>query len=530
MPEDDRLTTAPVDSTTDSYDEVPYPSSPYRGTHPANVAALAHLFGMQPPDPRTARVLELGCAAGGNLAPMAVDYPQATFLGIDLSARQIATGQEFLAPLELSNLTLRHESILDFDAPPQTLDYILCHGVYSWVPRPVQEKILAVAEKCLSPHGVIYVSYNAYPGWYLRGIVRDMMRWHAESFESPRDKIVQSRELLNFLLKTNKARTSTYQQVLSDEAEIISNTSDSYLYHEHLESVNEPLYFHQYVERLAVANLQYLAETDLPGMLSENVSPELSKLFERTPLWRQEQYLDFITNRMFRCTLACRSGVPLRRDISPPRLRELSLGLVRSLEVPDLSPVTDEPAKFLMAGQTVTAKAPLTKAALAVLAETHPAALDFTELLARSQQWLAERRAAPIDVAAAEAQMAADALRLVGRGIVRVAMHPPRLVAVPSPQPVATPLARQQAAAVGVSACRLHHNIALKPLGRVVLPLLDGGHDRAALATAIRAAHEQGAVHLKRQGERIENPDQETLDRLVEQTLHELARDGLLVQ
>lgn len=522
------MTTAPLAPAADSYDEVPYPSAPYHGTHPANVAALARLFGMDPPDPQTARVLELGCASGGNLAPMAVDYPQATLVGIDLSSRQIDMGRELLAPLNLTNLELRRQSILDFDAPEDSLDYILCHGVYSWVPRAVQDKILAIARKCLSPRGVIYVSYNTYPGWHLRGIVRDMMRWHADNFASPQDKIAQSRELLKFLLKSAKSRTTAYQQVLSDEAEIISSTSDSYLYHEHLESVNEPLYFHQYVQRLAAAELQYLAESELAGMLSENLSPDLTKLFERTPLAHQEQYMDFITNRMFRCTLACRRGVALTRDISPQRLHGLCLGLVRSLEAPQMSLASDEPAKFERSGQTVTAKAPITKAALAVLAENYPRALMFDDLLERARQRLQTHGAAPSDATVQQSQLAADMLRLVGRGILRVALNPPPFVTTVSPRPLTTPLARLQAA-TGLAACRLHYNVALKPLGKVLLPLLDGRHDKAALAEGVRVAHHQGAVNLRRQGERIANPEPELLSRLVEQTLAELAREALLV-
>lgn len=48
-----------------SYDEVPYESHPYPQAHPSRLAAVAALFGLAPPPVETARVLELGCAAGG---------------------------------------------------------------------------------------------------------------------------------------------------------------------------------------------------------------------------------------------------------------------------------------------------------------------------------------------------------------------------------------------------------------------------------------------------------------------------------
>lgn len=512
-------------AVVDRYDEVPYPSAPYRGTHPALLAALASLFGVEAPDPRTARVLELGCASGGNLAPMAEDLPDAHFVGLDLSARQVATGQAFLAPLGLSNLELRHQSILDFAAEPHSFDYIVCHGVYSWVPPAVQDKILAIAAHCLSPRGVLYVSYNCYPGWYLRGIVRDMMRWHAASFDTPADQVRQSRELLKFLVNMAKSRTSAYQQVLRDEAEIIDRASDAYLYHEHLEAVNQPLYFHEYVERLGRVGLQYLAETDLASMLSDNVSPDLAKLFERTPLVRQEQYLDFITNRMFRCTLACRANVPLVREVTPERLKKLHLGLFRPLEAGEISWTGEDPAEFRLPGGTITAKAPVTKAALTILTDGCPEQLPGPELFQRANDFVAQR-GGPREADAA--RMLADLLRLVARGVLRVAVEPPQFTVAVSPRPQTTPLRRLQAP-TGVAANRLHVNVPLKPLGRLVLPLLDGRHDRASLAEAIRNAHLQGLINLRRDGQRMDDPDQATLDRLVDQTLTELSREALLV-
>ena len=83
---------------------------------------------------RRCRVLELGCASGGNLIPMAMDFPDSEFLGIDLSARQIEAGKVHLANLKPRNIELRAASIMDVDAGYGQFDYIICHGVFSWVP------------------------------------------------------------------------------------------------------------------------------------------------------------------------------------------------------------------------------------------------------------------------------------------------------------------------------------------------------------------------------------------------------------
>src|SRR5262245_16820704 len=171
------------DALLTSYEEVPYESKPIPGSHPDSLATMAILCGMQPPPIDRCRVLELGCAAGGNLLPMAQTVPDGRFVGIDLSPRQVADGQALIDALGLTNLELRALSILDVGEDFGTFDYIICHGVFSWVPREVQDKILAICRRHLAPNGVAYVSYNTYPGWHLRGMVRDMLTYHARQFE-----------------------------------------------------------------------------------------------------------------------------------------------------------------------------------------------------------------------------------------------------------------------------------------------------------------------------------------------------------
>jgi len=99
-----------------SYDEVPYGSNVFHDTHPDSLATWATLLGMQPPPVERCRVLELGCGTGANLMPMAQDLPGSHFVGIDLSPRQIAMGQEVVEALHLRNLELKAVSVLDVDA------------------------------------------------------------------------------------------------------------------------------------------------------------------------------------------------------------------------------------------------------------------------------------------------------------------------------------------------------------------------------------------------------------------------------
>ena len=118
------------------------------------------MFGMETPPLSHCRVLELGCAAGWNLIPQAVDYSESRFVGVDLSQRQIDEGHSMVQSLGLDNIELRQASILDVDRSWGEFDYIICHGVYSWVDAEVRDKILAICKENLSPNGVAYVSYN----------------------------------------------------------------------------------------------------------------------------------------------------------------------------------------------------------------------------------------------------------------------------------------------------------------------------------------------------------------------------------
>jgi SAM-dependent methyltransferase len=194
-------------SVADSYDELPYDDRPIFRTHPGRMAANARLFGMNPPPVETARVLELGCAAGANIIPLAVFYPGAEFVGIDLGRRQIEDGVRRISGLGLANIELRCESITDLPHDAGSFDYIICHGVYSWVPEPVREAILALCRRHLSPNGVAYVSYNVLPGWRAMQPLRDALRALVPKDASIADRARLGRRLASYLAQMTPDRT-----------------------------------------------------------------------------------------------------------------------------------------------------------------------------------------------------------------------------------------------------------------------------------------------------------------------------------
>jgi len=518
--------------TLTSYDEFPYESYPFPVTHPSRLAAATGLFGLRPPDVTRCRVLELGCAAGGNLLPMAEQLPGARFLGVDLSAVQVQQGREVIEALGLSNVELRHASIQDIDSSYGPFDYIICHGVFSWVPQEVQDRILDIAATRLAPEGVAYVSYNTYPGWFMRGMIREMMRYHAANFATPKIQTRQARALLDFLAASVPQDGGPFAALLKQELEILRTQSDSYLYHEHLEEYNQPLFFHQFVQRAQAHGLQYLCEARVATMVPSTFSPEVERTLRllAPEQVQAEQYLDFLRNRMFRETLLCR---PTGQVSWTPRPETLLHYHLASRPVPTTGNValdTQDPVTYRTpGGMTVTTTQPILKAALQALGGRWPQAVAFEQLLADSRQCL--RR--PTDTEEEDRRVLAQSLLKVYliSDLLELYTEPPRLVTHVGERPVASPLARYQVGRTSAITNRRHETVKLGPFHFILVPLLDGTRDRSALLDGLWQAATSGQLTVHQGSERVVDPEQlrRLLDSILDECLQQIGRLGLLI-
>src|SRR5262245_26774329 len=145
-----------------------YPATPVAECHPDRLFVVGRLFGLNPPPVETCRVLELGCSTGGNLLAAAATLPKAQLVGVDLSDAQLDVGRRIAKRAGISNCELITADLMTFEPEPGGFDYVVSHGVYSWVPPAVRDRLFTVAKKALAPTGLGYVSYNAYPGGHLR--------------------------------------------------------------------------------------------------------------------------------------------------------------------------------------------------------------------------------------------------------------------------------------------------------------------------------------------------------------------------
>jgi methyltransferase-like protein/SAM-dependent methyltransferase len=524
-------------TTPTSYDEIPYPSYSFPQTHPDRLAVVATILGLNPPPPEHSRVLELGCAAGGNLIPMADSLPESTFLGIDLSRRQVLEGQATLAELGMKNIELRHQSILDFDAGSEKFDYIICHGVYSWVPPEVQERILSTCDRYLQPDGIAFVSYNVLPGWHMRGMIRDMMLFHGNRFSEPQQKVAQARGLIDFLASSVPMEQNPYGMFLRSELELLRKQPDAYLLHEHLEEHNAPIYFHEFVQRVSRHDLRYLADTDLNTLALSPFPQQVSQVLQRVcnDLIQLEQYLDFLRNRTFRQTLLGHKQLEPKYQVNPSVLKgfHISSPLRPASAQPDLLSGNFELFQG-PSGSTASSCHPIVKAAMMVLFEEWPQAVAIDNLRARARAKLQPRASRDDAVVREDEQLLLQAMLqfyTTAAGVVEFRPRPLRMAKRPSPQPQARPLARWQARSTTRVTNLQHEQITLSEFARQALLRLDGARSRSDLVRELAQLVHQGHLTLQQNGEKVVEPRrvEQLLYPSLDQQIEQFARQSLLV-
>lgn len=378
------------------YDALPYPCHAYPQIHPGHLALIARLKGMSPASPHRCRYLEVGCGDGGNLLPLAYALPNSEFMGIDLAHTSIEAAIRHREALKLKNLEFRTMDILDLASEELgSWDYIVAHGVFSWVPEPARFRLLELCRKMLAPQGIAFVSYNAYPGCHVRHMFRDMMMFHTENAPDPASKINQSWALMKFL-SDNREAGDEYGVLLQAESKRILGYDPNHFFHDDLAEINQPYYLHEFVDLAAERDLKYVADADYTSMFPMRFSPAVRKALADLgddPV-RQEQYLDFFKCRRFRQSLLCRSEVALEPSTPAGRMREFHFASQARRVTEGASLLDDSPVEFEgPEGPMGESSMPLTKVALACLGNKWPGRWSFDALLQAVSSSLGEEPA-----------------------------------------------------------------------------------------------------------------------------------------
>jgi SAM-dependent methyltransferase len=481
-----------------AYDVVAYPSVPIPHTHPDRLATLATLFGMAPAAVEACRVLELGCGDGGNLIPLAFTLPGSTFVGVDLAASAIHQAGDEARALGLGNVAFHCADLLHWTPPEGPFDYVIAHGLFSWVPPAVQLRLLELCRDRLAPQGVAYVSYNALPGCHIRRMLREMLCFHTQHCAAPAEKIGQARMLLR-LLVAGQPWEDEFAMLLKKEAQrMLDRAADAFLFHDDLAEVNDAYYFHEFAALAGRHGLQFLAEADFPDMQECLYPREVTDAVRQIcDVVRREQYLDFLKCRRFRKTLLCHQELHLDRDLKPALLRRFRIASQAQPKSasPDLGAGAIEGFTG-PCGALLQVDHPLAKAGLLELRAAWPRALAFDELLRAARRRLGPP---PTDAADEQAEGLAEILLAAYFAeLVELHLFQPAWAAQPGQRPVLSPLARSQLTRGREFVAGLSHAATRPdlPIVREMLLLLDGSRDAQEVAADLGRRLNAGELSL----------------------------------
>lgn len=514
-----------------AYDDFPYQTVALAETHPERLAAIATLFGLTPAPVETARILELGCAGGGNILPLASIFPNAEFVGVDLSPRQIDDAKSAASTAGISNVSFHAKSISDITPEFGKYDYIICHGVYSWVPDDVKEAILRVASENLMPNGLAYVSYNTFPGWHIPGMIREMMLYHVREIPEQKARVAAARAFLDFLGTNVPDREGNYAKMLREEAEQLKPHADSYVAHEHLETLNHPVYFHEFEARVRHHHLQIMADSRVWAMAS-SAQPKLAATLDRLsrdPVAR-EQYNDFLVNRRFRRSILC------HEDITPsaPNFERIKQLRISAAVWPTTTPV-QHASKVSYDFRAVdgvirlSTSDPLFKTFLMNLTEVMPRSLTFDELWTMTKTRLSR---GGVDPGSNPDALATRLLQAYLANAVELHSFEPPFPVVASDKPEALPMARIAAESTQVVPTFRLRQATLSEFDRLVIRNLNGQRTRSEIVDKLLEAVLAGKFTIQQNG--VPLKDAETIRPILERSLgpslDRMIGGGLLVR
>jgi len=501
-----------------------YEALPFVETHPDHLGALSVLFGLRDTAPEPFRFLEIGTATGGHLLPLAARYPQCRFVGIDRAEHSLSLAKARAEKADLGNVVLHLTDLREFEDERSSFDFIVCHGVYSWIPNDARIALRRLIRRHLAPTGVAYVSFNTLPGWHMRGAVRDMLRREVRGIESQAERVAHAREFLQFL-GTNFPSEDPARTWILNELDILQQMSNDYLLGEHLVDHNQAEYFEDFARDMADEGLAFVSDAHVPLMFPERLGSEVAATIRArsTDFITTQQTLDLLELRCFRRAVLCRDDAALDRRVSAARLEHLAIA--SRLEPVDEKPDLSEGVEVSFKGRTGTIASDqvLLKAALVSMAAESPRGMMFERVVQNVAALLGQT---DLD-RESRARCARNLLGLYTKGAIDVwATERPIALGV-AERPRAFSFARHQARE-GLPFCTslLHEAVQTDSFDRALIKRLDGTRSVFDAVSAVLEEAQAGIVSVEMNGAPC--LDRAVFDEIAEQKLGLYVQRGLL--
>jgi methyltransferase-like protein len=298
--------------------------------------------------------------------------------------------------------------------------------------------------------------------------------------------------------------------MLKESLDYLQKQSDNYLFHEHLEEYNEPLYFYQFIERATSAKLNFLSESNLTEMTLVRFPPEAQKTLQKISLGdivHMEQYIDFLSRRTFRRSLLCHQDIPINRNIDPAYLHAM-------LATANCKPVsanpnytTKGPEQFQGAGGSITLTDPYAKTALAMLIEAVPMPVAFDDLVVGARERIGGNDGRSVSKENDFQSLGNVIVQCFIHGYVKLQLTPPVFTATLSEKPVAYPLARLMAETSTTVTNARHEMVTLNDFDQHVLRTLDGAHDQNSIIQFLMDLMAQGKLVARENNQPVQDQD-----------------------
>ena len=297
---------------------VPYTHGYYRVLSPTMIATAMELAGFNPPDlDQPLNYCELGMGFGVSLVAHAACFPRMHFYGNDFNPEHVRYARTLAADAQLPNLTLLEDGfdeLLARELPP--MDFIVMHGIWSWISPRLRQVIVAFIERRLRPGGVVYVSHNALPGWSSLMPLRELMGLHARHLApEARTPAEHASRALDFMagMQRNGAAYFGAAPAVPRRLDELRAEDPNYLPHEYLTPDWHPKYAHEVAAELAEAGLSYAARSHLEEHVDAHTLGRAARAHLATvpdaPL--RETLRDYYLNMAFRCDLYSRDAARL---------------------------------------------------------------------------------------------------------------------------------------------------------------------------------------------------------------------------